>query len=167
MMGRILLFVLLCAGLAGCGKVNTDAQQAQIQLGIDTVLIRQYINNTNTTGFVRDVTNGVATGVYYKIDTLGTGNALFTSSTLVTVGFSGSIMGSSNTFIKTDIFHPSFSFGQMILGWQYGIKHIKKGGTVRFLVPSGLAYGPYEQPQLQLPANAILDFTIKLYDINN
>lgn len=167
MMGRLLLFVLFCAGLAGCGKVNTDAQQAQIQLGIDTVLIRQYINNTNATGFLRDVTNGVATGVYYRIDTLGTGNALFSSSTLVTVGYSGSLMGGSVVLPQTGNIHPSYQYGQMILGWQYGIKHIKKGGTVRVLIPSGLAYGPYEQPQLGLPANAILDYTIKLYDITN
>ncbi|MBW4888636.1 FKBP-type peptidyl-prolyl cis-trans isomerase [Mucilaginibacter sp. HMF5004] len=166
-MGRILLFVLFCAGLASCGKVNTDLQLAQQQLGVDTPLIRKYINSNNITGFLPDITLGVATGVYYKIDTLGTGNALFTNSTLITVGYKSSLMGSSVPFAQTGTFHPSFSYGQMILGWQYGIKHIKKGGTVRLLVPSGLAYGPYEQPQLGLPANAILDFTIKLYDINN
>ncbi len=167
MMGRILLLVVLCAALASCGKVNTDEQQAQIQLGIDTGLIKKYINTTSATGFVRDVTNGVATGVYYRIDTLGTGNALFASSTLVTLGYSGSIMGGGGKIVPTGNIHPSFSYGQMILGWQYGIKHIKKGGTVRLLVPSGLAYGPYQQDQLGLPANAILDFTIKLYDISN
>lgn len=166
-MGRILLFILFCAGLAGCGKVNTDEEQARVQLGIDTPLIRKYITSSGATGFLPDVTSGVQTGVYYKVDTLGTGNALFTSSTLVTVGYKGSLMGSTAVFAQTNNFHPSFQYGQMILGWQYGIKHIKKGGTVRLLVPSGLAYGPYEQPQLGLPANAILDFTIKLYDINN
>jgi FKBP-type peptidyl-prolyl cis-trans isomerase FkpA len=167
MMGRILLFVLFCAGFASCGKVNTDEQQAQIQLGVDTLKIRNYLTRTNTTGFLLDVTNGVPTGVYYRIDTLGTGNALFTSSTLITVGYKGNVIDSTHIFVQTGNIHPSFSYGQMILGWQYGIKHIKKGGTVRLLVPSGLAYGPYEQPELRLPANAILDFTIKLYDINN
>jgi FKBP-type peptidyl-prolyl cis-trans isomerase FkpA len=167
MIGRILLFVLFCAGLAGCGKANTDEQLAQAQLGADTVKIRQYLTRTNTTGFLRDVTNGIATGVYYRIDTLGTGNALFTSSTLITVGYKGTVMDSTRVFAQTGNIHPSFSYGQMILGWQYAIKHIKKGGTVRVLVPSGLAYGPYAQPQLQLAANSILDFTIKLYDINN
>jgi len=153
--------------LAACQKDNTVEAQAQIQLGTDTLAIRKYITSTNATGFVRDVTNGVATGVYYRIDTLGTGNALFTSSTLVTVGYQGSIMGSSTVFAQTTNFHPSFSFGQMITGWQYGIRHIKQGGTVRMLVPSGDAYGPDPQDFLHLPANSILDFTIKLYNISN
>jgi FKBP-type peptidyl-prolyl cis-trans isomerase FkpA len=167
MMGRLLLFVLFCACFAACQKVNTDEQLAQQQLAVDTVLIRNYINANNATGFVRDVTNGVATGVYYRIDTLGTGNALFTSSTLLTVGYTGKQMGTTVTVPATGNIHPSYLYGQMILGWQYGIKHIKKGGTVRLLIPSGLAYGPYEQTLLKLPANAILDFTIKLYDISN
>ena len=169
MMGRILLIVVLCGCLAACSKSDIPVAGAisPQQLAADTVLIRSYINSSNATGFLPDVSNGVATGVYYKIDTLGTGNALFTSSTLVTGGYQGSVMGSSTIFAQTSNFHPSFSYGQMILGWQYGIRHIKTGGTVRLLIPSGYAYGPYPQSTLGLPANAILDFTIKLYNISN
>jgi len=167
MSGRLLLIVVLCVGLAACQKDNTVEAQAQVQLGIDTVLIQKYITSTNATGFVRDVTNGIATGVYYRIDTLGTGNALFTSSTLVTLGYRGTVMNSSTIIAQTTNFHPSFSYGQMITGWQYGIRHIKQGGTVRMLIPSGDAYGPDPQDLLGVPANSILDFTIKLYNINN
>jgi len=160
---------LLCGCLAACSKSDTPVPGAisPQQLAIDTVLIRNYITRTNATGFLPDISNGIATGVYYKIDTLGTGNALFSSSTLITVGYKGSVIDSTTVFAQTNNFHPSFTYGQMILGWQYGIRHIKTGGTVRLLIPSGYAYGPYPQSQLHLPANAILDFTIKLYNISN
>jgi FKBP-type peptidyl-prolyl cis-trans isomerase FkpA len=63
----------------------------------------------------------------------------------------------------------------VIRGWQMGIPLVKKGGIVRLLIPSRYAYGPNAQPQLGvtfglkdgLPANAVLDFDIQLYDITN
>ena len=63
----------------------------------------------------------------------------------------------------------------MIRGWQLGIPQVKKGGIVRLLLPSRYAYGPFAQPQLGkdygltngLPASAVLDFEIQLYDIVN
>ncbi len=163
----VLLCVLMCSLLVACKKDNGEIQQAQIQLTIDTNIIVKYIKDNNLTKVVRDSLGKFPTGVFYKIDTLGTGSGLFTSSTLITVGYTGMLLGSTNVFAKIDKFHPAYSYGQMITGWQMGVKHIKKGGTIRLFIPSGFAYGPYEQPVLGLPANAILDFKIKLYDITN
>lgn len=164
-MGRILLSCLvLWVAFSGCGKDNTIERQAAVQLGIDTVIIRKYINDHNLTGVAKEIKH---TGEYYIIDTLGTGTASFSSSTLVTVGYTGKQLGGNIPFTPTNNFHPSFILGQVIQGWQLGIPMIKKGGTIRLLVPSGYAYGPYPQPDIGLPANAILDFTIKLYDITN
>jgi FKBP-type peptidyl-prolyl cis-trans isomerase FkpA len=164
-MNRILLLcLLLWICLAGCGKESTVEQLAQVQLGIDTGIIRKYITANNLTAVAK---KDNLTGEFYIIDTLGTGTALYTSSTLVTVGYTGSLLGNSAPFIQTNDYHPSFSLGQVIQGWSIGLPFIKKGGTIRLLIPSGYAYGPYPQPVYNLPANAILDFTIKLYDIKN
>jgi len=164
-MNRLLLIgLLLCFCVAACQKVTTDAELAQIQLGKDTVIIKNYlVANGLISKAIRDKT----TGEYYIIDTLGTGNALFTSSTLITVGYTGYVLGSTTPFAQTSNFHPSFALGGTIQGWQIGIPHILKGGVIRLLVPSGYAYGPYDQTNLNIPANSILDFTIKLYDIAN
>jgi len=164
-MNRLLLIgLLLCFCAAACQKETTDAELAQIQLGKDTVIIKNYlIANGLASKAIRDK----ATGEYYIIDTLGTGNVLFTSSTLITVGYTGTVLDSARVFAQTSNFHPSFALGSTIQGWQIGIPHIKKGGVIRLFVPSGYAYGPYEQPQLGLKKNSILDFTIKLYDIAN
>jgi FKBP-type peptidyl-prolyl cis-trans isomerase FkpA len=164
-MNRILLLcLLLWMGIAGCGKNVSIEQQAQVQATIDSGIIHKYIADNNLTGVAKEAKK---TGEFYIIDTLGTGTGLFTNSTLVTVGYSGSLLGSATPFITTTGFNPSFTLGQVILGWQIGIPYAQKGGTIRLIIPSGYAYGPYPQPEYNLPANAILDFTIKLYDITN
>ena len=164
-MNRLLLIgLLLCFCVAACQKVTTDAELAQIQLGKDTVIIKNYLV---ANGLVNKAVKDKATGEYYIIDTLGTGNALFTSSTLITVGYTGYVLGNATPFAQTSNFHPSFALGGVIQGWQIGIPHIKKGGVIRLFVPSGYAYGPYDQTDLNIKANSILDFRIKLYDIAN
>src|ERR1700761_16073 len=124
-MNRLLLIGLfLCFCAAACQKVATDAELAQIQLGKDTVIIKNYlVANGLTSKAIKDKT----TGEYYIIDTLGTGNVLFTSSTLITVGYTGSVLGNATPFAQTNNFHPSFALGGVIQGWQIGIPHIKKG----------------------------------------
>jgi FKBP-type peptidyl-prolyl cis-trans isomerase FkpA len=107
------------------------------------------------------------TDVCYAIDTLGTGNDLFTSSTTVTVGYTGTLLTTGTIFAHTDNIHPSFVLGSVIRGWQLGIPKIKKGGTVTLFLPSRYAYGPFPQPDLNLPANAVLIFRIKLYNVTN
>ncbi|WP_162847009.1 FKBP-type peptidyl-prolyl cis-trans isomerase [Mucilaginibacter gracilis] len=165
-MGKILLLSFIVGIIiSGCGKVNTLADNARLQAAADSIIIHKYITDNNLTGVAKEIKT---TGEFYIIDTLGTGSALFTSSTLVTVGYKGSLLGSSSTFINNfGVFHPSFALGTVIQGWQLGLPLIKKGGTIRLIVPSGYAYGPYPQSDYGLPANAILDFTIKLYDITN
>jgi len=156
--------LLLGVGLlASCSKPVTDLQLAQAQSVIDSVIIHNYLVKKGLTSVAkRDIT-----GEYYIIDTLGTGSPLFSSSTLVTVGYTGRVLDSTYVFAQTDKYHPSFTLGQVIQGWQIGIPHVKKGGTIRLIIPSQYAYGPYPQEQLHIPANGILDFTIKLYDVNN
>jgi FKBP-type peptidyl-prolyl cis-trans isomerase FkpA len=53
------------------------------------------------------------------------------------------------------------------LGWQVGIPMGTAGGEIRLLIPSRYAYGHYAQSGLGLPANAILDFSIRIYSVTN
>ncbi len=71
------------------------------------------------------------------------------------------------TFAQTDNIHPAYVLGQTIRGWQLGIPNVKKGGTITLIIPSHYAYGPYPQPTLGLPANAILVFKITVFNIAN
>lgn len=170
-MKRILLFFLLLGGcLSACKKsVNVKAQIAA-QLTKDKQLISTYLKNNNISANVVD-SAGIATGVYYTVDTLGTGSNLFTNSTQITVGYTAWWLKPDETLspaiVSTSQFHPSFVLGGVIRGWQLGIPQINGGGVITLYVPSHYAYGPYPQPNLGLPANAVLVFHITLYNISN
>lgn len=161
----LLPILFVCCGVSGCIKSNSDLQQAKVQAAIDDKIITSYIAANNLTGQALKAND--TTGVYYIVEQPGVGNDLFTSSTLVTVGYTGKLLTTEKVFIQTTNFNPSFQLGQVMVGWRLGIPKIKKGGIVRILIPSRDAYGAYAQPQIGLPANAVLDFEIQLYDIQN
>jgi len=166
-MNRIpLLLLLLCTCFAGCKNTNDVPAEIRAQQAVDDKIITGYLTSNGLTAKVVD-SAGVATGIYYIIDTLGTGNDVYTNSTKITVGYTGTLLTTGKDFISTDQFHPSYILGSTIKGWQFGVPKVKKGGTIRLYLPSHYAYGPFPQPALGLPANAILIFKIKVYNITN
>lgn len=168
-MNRVLIICLCVLAFAGCKKSDDAVKQVQAQGVIDDQLIQNYITSNKLHFTKVQVGNQDTTGIWYVITTTGTENALITSSSLLTVGFAGRIMGQTTAFSQTDTFHPAFHLGDMISGWRLGLTRsgIRKGGKVRLLMASRYAYGPYAQPTYGLPANAILDFDIELFDITN
>jgi len=171
-MNRILLILLLfTACLSACTKTTDVVAQINAQQAIDVKIITTYLQSKNITAKVVD-SSGVSTGIYYTIDSLGTGNALYTSSTSVTVGYTGWPLTNGalgKAFNATDNFHPSYVLGSVIRGWQLGIEYakIQNGGAITLYIPSRYAYGPYPQPYIGLPANAVLVFHIIIYNVTN
>ncbi len=162
-MNRILLILLLfSAGIGACKKSNDVVAQIKAQAVIDNKIIDNYLSAKGLTALRVDTTD-----VRYIIDTPGTGNTLFTSSTQITVGYTGRLLTTGAVFAQTNNFHPTYVLGQVIRGWQLGIPKIKNGGTITLFVPSRYAYGPYPQKDVGLPANAVLIFDIKLYNVTN
>ena len=170
-MNRLLLILLLlCACFAGCKNTNDVPAQIRAQLAVDNKIITAYLAGTNLTQTAKVVDSaGVSTGIYYIVDTLGTGNDLITSSTQIVVSYNATLLTTGKQVISTDQFHPSYVLGGTIRGWQLGIpgSKVKKGGTIRLFLPSHYAYGPFAQPDLGLPANAILIFKITIFNITN
>jgi FKBP-type peptidyl-prolyl cis-trans isomerase FkpA len=167
-MKRLFLPILLMmVVMLGCGKTQSGLAQYRAQAAIDDKIVANYIAQNNLAGVVQKVSD--TSGVYYEVINPGVGTNLYTLSTQVTVSYAGKLLSTGKVFARTDssAFTPSYILGQTILGWQQGIPKIQKGGEVRLIVPSRYAYGPYAQPLLGLPANAILDFDIKLYNITN
>lgn len=160
----LLPIVCICFVVAGCSKEETGLAQYKKQAAIDDKIVADYIkaNGLDSAKKVSDTS-----GVYYMVLQKGQGNDLYTSSTYVTVGDTGKVLGQTTPFYQTDNFHPSYQLSQVILGWQLGIPKVQRGGVVRLLMPSRYAYGPYPQPDYNLPANAILDFNIRVYNITN
>ena len=169
------ILLILCSFLAleSCNKsTDTAAAAEKAQAAIDDKIINAYLTQNPGLKAVAVDSAGFNTGVYYIIKQQGTGSDLYTNSTQVTVSDTGKLLYDGKTysdkvFSQTNDFHPTYVLSQVIRGWQLGLPNCKKGGIIRLLVPSRYAYGPNEQPTIGLPANAILDFDIQVYDITN
>jgi|SRR6185312_8147444 len=162
-MKRIFLLLLLVAGcISACKKSNEVVTQVRAQAAVDNKLIDSYLSANGLAALRVDTTD-----VRYIIDTPGSGTTPITNSTQITVGYDGKLLTTGKVFTQTDNFHPTYVLGQTIRGWQLGIPKIKKNGTITLFVPSRYAYGPYAQPDVGLPANAVLIFDIKVYNITN
>jgi FKBP-type peptidyl-prolyl cis-trans isomerase FkpA len=55
--------------------------------------------------------------------------------------------------------------GAVIRGWDEGIALLSKGSKATFLIPSTMAYGPQDSPNI--PANSVLRFDVELVDIKD
>ena len=154
-----------CLLLSACTKTQSALEAYKAQAAIDDKIVAQYIQANNLTGIAKKVSD--TCGVYYIVLQPGQGNTVFTTSTQVTVGDTGKLLSTGKVFTETNNFHPSYVLGQVILGWQLGLPKVNQGGIVRLLIPSRYAYGPDPQTSVGLPANAILDFDIQLYDVTN
>ncbi|RYY24228.1 MAG: peptidylprolyl isomerase [Sphingobacteriaceae bacterium] len=161
-MKRLFFVFALMLALSACKKAVSDNTAYLAQIGIDSAKIRAYLIANNIP--IKKVSDTI--GVYYQILDSGNVNSLYTQSTLVTVGFSARILN-GDTVTKPSAYHPSFTLGNVIRGWQVGIPLIKKNGRIRLFVPSRYAYGQYDRAQDSIPANSCLDFDIRLYNITN
>lgn len=169
-MNKVLFLVLvLAACLSSCSKTTDVVAQISAQEVKDDQIITTYLKSHNINASVVD-SAGVSTGIYYTIDTLGTGSNLFANSTQITVSYKGwqlTASGLGPQLIPQDRFHPSFVLGGVIRGWQLGIPESEGGGTITLYLPSHYAYGPYPQNNYDLPANAVMVFQITIYSVTN
>ncbi len=146
----LLLLVIFVTALSACKKDKEEKFDAAAQAVADDAAIQAYIsaNNINTT---KD-----ASGVYYQVQTQGTGTYP-TSTSTVSVNYSGKLL--NGTVFDSGSLN-NYSLSGLIKGWQYGVPHINKGGRILLLIPSGLGYG--NNAQGSIPANSVLVFTIDL-----
>jgi peptidylprolyl isomerase len=109
--------------------------------------------------------NTTTSGLRYAVLREGEGG-FADSGKVVTVHYSGYLEDGTKFDSSVERDEP-FSFllgmGQVIPGWDEGIKLMKKGSKVRLLIPPNLAYGEVELEKI--PANSTLIFDIELLDI--
>ncbi|WP_159566975.1 FKBP-type peptidyl-prolyl cis-trans isomerase [Budvicia diplopodorum] len=102
-------------------------------------------------------------GLMYKVEAAGTGNAPKSSDTVV-VNYKGSLVDGTE-------FDSSYTRGQpatfrldgVIPGWTEGLKHVKKGGKIKLVIPADLAYG--DNAVDGIPVGSTLVFDVELLDI--
>lgn len=149
----------------GCTKEYESIEE------LDAVQVQEYLKKNNLTGQFEEYND---TGIYYKIIEPGTGeevdytDKVFSTFTAKSLDGAFSLQNDSLNRFTSYLGYFSNAYGYPA-AFSSTIKDIlkKKGGTLRLIIPSHLAYGRGGNSSLKIPGNASLDCTIKLYDVNN
>lgn len=144
------LFPLLMSGTScikdtGCRNKTIESEQGAISA---------YASSTGMTGTTHP------SGLYYQVVNPGVGPSP-TISSQVKVNYTGKFL--DGTVFDASTAPITFPLGEVIQGWQIGIPLIQKGGTIRMVIPSSLAYGCAGRGGIT--SNTILFFEVQLLDI--
>lgn len=102
-------------------------------------------------------------GLLYLVEKEGTGEVPKDSDTVV-VNYKGTLTDGTefdNSYTRGEPL--SFRLDGVIPGWTEGLKHVKKGGKIKLVIPPDLAYGKTGVPGI--PANSTLVFDVELLDV--
>jgi len=131
------------------------------QAALDDRLIREFVAAKAITGLVKS-----PTGIYYAISAPGSGAEVINEGSSVTANYTGRTLDGV-TFDSSSDSTATFSLGTgVIRGWTEVIPLVKKGGKVRMLIPSAMAYGTTGSPRGTLK-NTVLDFDVEVVDVKN
>ena len=108
----------------------------------------------------------LADGLIYEDVVVGSGT-MADPGLVATVHYTGWLTNGTKFDSSLDHGHP-FKFqiggGQVIQGWDEGVKGMRVGGKRRLTIPSDLGYGP-EGSGDRIPPNATLVFEIELLGV--
>jgi FKBP-type peptidyl-prolyl cis-trans isomerase len=140
------------------GNTSVDVNIKVIDLAslpqYDESVISLYMKSNNLTGFTR-----TSSGLYYKIADPGTGDPILPDSEL-TAQYTAKLFNGTEIY-SSDSYR--FYLDDLIKGWKEGLPLIKGGGSIRLLVPSGLAYGL--KGSGPVTPFSCLDFDIKVVSV--
>jgi FKBP-type peptidyl-prolyl cis-trans isomerase len=101
-----------------------------------------------------------SSGLYYQIISSGSGPTPTPASTIF-IKYTGKLL--DGTVFDTRTTAISSKLNEMIQGFQIGMPLIQKGGTIKLIIPSSLAYGCNGFGSV--PGNSILYFEVELTDV--
>ena len=105
-------------------------------------------------------TTGSVGGVYYKIIKEGSGDYVHVTDT-VTVFYKGTLLKDGSIFDQTKEKPARFPLQRLIKGWQIGVPKCRVGGTIKIIIPAGIAYGMRTRSNT-IPPNSVLVFEIEV-----
>ena len=147
----LLVSSLLFSGI-GCIK-NDECQDKTVESEQATILAYASANSIIGTAH--------SSGIYYQVISPGSGPTPSLTSQ-VSVRYTGKLL--DGTVFDSQTGTPvSFQLGGTIPGWQIGLQLIQKGGVIKLIIPSSLAYRC--SGYAGIPGNAILFFEVQLVDV--
>jgi len=147
----VIIFFVLFSGTA-CLKDNS-CQNKTVQS--EQAAITAYATANTITG------TSHSSGVYYQVTTAGSGPTP-TLTSQVSIRYTGKLL--DGTVFDSQTGSPvTFGLGGTIPGFQIGLQLVQKGGVIKMIIPSSLAYGCAGTGAI--PGNAILFFEVQLVDV--
>jgi FKBP-type peptidyl-prolyl cis-trans isomerase FkpA len=101
-------------------------------------------------------------GLFYQIISTGTG-ATPNLGSRVYITYTGKLLNGTVFDQNNNSINTGWLLRDLIEGWQIGLPLIRKGGSIKLLVPSSLAYGCNGTGSI--PSNSVLYFDISLVDV--
>ena len=147
LLGMMYLFSLgSCLKEEGCNSRSISSEEPAMQTFATA-------NSINTTRH--------SSGLYYEVTNPGTGTIPTINST-VSVRYVGKLLNGT-VFDSQTTSTVTFPLSGVIAGWQIGIPLIAKGGSIKLIIPSALAYGCNGVGTI--PPDSILYFEVDLVDV--
>jgi len=143
---------ILIQSSSGCIKDN-GCQNKTVQSEQTTIQTYANINGINAVAH--------SSGIYYEIISPGSGPTPNLDSKIF-VTYTGKLI-TGTTFDSGTTPTGGWALRDLIPGWQIGLPLIKKGGSIKLIIPSSLCYGCGGKGII--PGNAILFFEITLNDV--
>ena len=169
---RILVPSFLAFGKNGSGDIPSNENldltitvyPETEQTKLDDRLIKEFIAAKGLT-MIKD-----PSGVYYSISAVGSGTYAITDNSSIVCNYTGRLKDGTVFDYGTD---APFTLGSgTIEGWTKTLPgKIEKGGKIRMLIPSNMAYGKVggsiasSLTGIIVPANAILDFDVTISSV--
>jgi FKBP-type peptidyl-prolyl cis-trans isomerase FkpA len=147
-----LLLILIIIVFNACSVKEAACEDRTVQSEQATIVNYAAANGISATAH--------STGLHYQIMNPGSGPTPTTSSR-VFVKYTGKRL--DGTIFDQQTTPVSYGLGGLILGWQIGLPLIQKGGIIKLIVPSSLAYGC--RGFGLVPGNSVLYFEIELTDV--
>ena len=146
-----MVFLISCSGCLdskqGCVPLTPQSEEAQIVA---------YASANGITATKH------SSGLYYQIITPGSGAAPSLNSK-VFITYTGKLLNGTQFDQATNPSTTGWALGSLIEGWQIGLPLIKKGGKIKLIIPSSLAYGCNGAGPIA--PNSVLYFDIDLFDV--
>ena len=154
---QILMILIVISSLAaGCFKGDdSEPVSPAEQLEMDIKAIDAYLQANQISASSHE------SGLRYMIKTEGN-EVRATIVDSILVNYEGRFMHNGQVFDADE--SVAFSLGDLIQGWQIGIRLIGEGGSIVLYIPSGFAYGPFGVAGA-IPPNANVIFDIDLLDV--
>ncbi len=165
----------LTLALAGCGNAGSrQASQAAAQRSATPSDVTAVIPAGTPTASTPVASTRplparkLADGLIIKDIRIGTGPRVTDGQTAV-VRYTGMLM--NGTVFDASKLHGNQPFpfelgaGQVIQGWDIGVKGMRVGGIRELIIPPALAYGANSPPGSGIPDNSTLKFRIHLLGI--